>query len=333
MAETPENPFQDVLDALLDEGNPFPPRFLYRLSALEGKDLDPLGAVWPRIQPQRRFNLLEDLEELAETNLLLSFEAVCRLALTDEEPRARTLALRALWDSEEEDLIPIYLDILANDPDPETRAQAASSSGHFVYLGEIEEIPEELFRQIEARLLEIMDSDEPTLVRRRALEALSFSGRSAVESLIEEAYDYGDEDWLVSALFAMGRSANPRWEPLVLEKLEDESERVQLEAARAAGELDLQDAYPALLDLLASEDDELRMAAAWSLSQIGGEGVRQELETLLEETQDPVEAEFLEGALDNLSFTENVQDLNLLDLSDEDLDLYTGYNGDQGTSE
>ena len=55
-----------------------------------------------------------------------------------------------------------------------------------------------------------------------------------------------------------------------------------------------------------AQDSEIRAAIFWSLSKIGGEEVRETLETILEETEDEEEVEILEEALDNLSFTEDV---------------------------
>jgi hypothetical protein len=48
------------------------------------------------------------------------------------------------------------------------------------------------------------------------------------------------------------------------------------------------------------DDDELRMAVVWSLSQIGGEDVRETLENMLEECEDDEEAGVIEEAIDNL---------------------------------
>jgi len=53
------------------------------------------------------------------------------------------------------------------------------------------------------------------------------------------------------------------------------------------------------------DDDEVSGAAIWSLSQIGGEDVRTYLENLLDQSEDEEQTEFLEEALDNLSFTED----------------------------
>ena len=129
----------------------------------------------------------------------------------------------------------------------------------------------------------------------------------------------GDRDWLISALFAMGRSYNSKWQEKVLDKLDDPDEGVRAEAAQAAGELTLKKSVPKLLEMLADGDSDVRAAAIWSLSDIGGEGVRESLEEMMEETEDDQEADLLEEALDNLDFVEGMGGFSLLDL-DEDED-------------
>ena len=59
------------------------------------------------------------------------------------------------------------------------------------------------------------------------------------------------------------------------------------------------------------------MASIWSLSQIGGDGVRSALESLLESTEDDEEANQIENALENLDFTEEMNDLALLEIPED----------------
>jgi hypothetical protein len=63
------------------------------------------------------------------------------------------------------------------------------------------------------------------------------------------------------------------------------------------------------------------MASIWSLSQLGGGGIRKRLERLYRLAEDEETAEFIEAALDNLAFNEGADAFELLDLlDDEDLD-------------
>lgn len=324
----PEISFDEVIAALRDESNPFPARYLYRLSGLEGEELGLLTRIWPDLSAPRRLGLLEDLEMLAESNTVLFFDSVNRVALGDEDARIRLTAVRSLWPSEQPALVPKLFELLDQDENNDVRAQAAAALGRFVYLGEVGKIPEVTLKKIEERLMDAVSSDEDELVQRRALESLGYSSRSEIPDLIEEAYESDDDEWIASALFAMGRSADDRWAPLVIERLDDSNVEVSREAAKAAGELELGEALPRLVDLLQDEDSELRLAAAWSLSQIGGNGASDALEEMLERTEDEDEIDLIENAIENLTLTHELSDLNLLDFSPADLEDLAQPNGD-----
>jgi HEAT repeat protein len=314
-------PFQAVMEALLDFDLPFPARFLYRFSDLPPVELDAVKKTSPKVSSHRKHTLLEDLEDLAETETLTSFDDMARSLLADPDPDVRTRAIRLLWESEDVKLIPVYLKMLNEDEDTGTRAAAANALGQFVYLGELEKYPSKTKKQVEDQLLAATTTAKETLVRRRALESLGYSGRKEVIPLIETAYHQKDPDWLVSALFAMGRSCDERWKKQVLTQVHASNEDVRSEAIHATGELELSSARPALLDLLADEEDlKIRREIVWALSKIGGEGVRARLEELLEMEEDDEEADFIEEALDALNFTEEMGPFNLLDV-DPDVDF------------
>jgi hypothetical protein len=61
----------------------------------------------------------------------------------------------------------------------------------------------------------------------------------------------------------------------------------------------------------------MRRELIWALSRIGGEGVRSKLEELLEIEEDDEEADFIEEALETLSFTEDMGNFSLIDVDDE----------------
>ena len=319
---TQNAPFQTVVDALLDNGTPFPARYLHRFSDIAPTELTNLLKVWPQITTRRKHTLLEDLEELAEADTLTNFDDMARPLLKDADPQVRIRAIRLLWENEDAKLVPIFLKILNEDEDPEVRAAAANALGLFIYQGELEKIPAETQHKIEDDLLKAATSAKETLVRRRALESLGYSGREEVVPLIEAAYHKKDPDWVVSALFAMGRSADGRWKKQVLSQLTAPDEDIRSEAIHAAGELELASARLILLDLLEDEEDlELRRELIWALSKIGGEGVRDRLEEILDAETDDEEADFIEEAMDNLSFTEDMAQFDLFDL-DPDAGLH-----------
>lgn len=318
MQTKPETPFENIIQIYIDQEKPLNTGHLYRLSDLEDSELIILEKYWLDIPIWRRIAIMEHIEELGDVDLTLSFEAMARFCMSDLEPKVRELAIRTLWDYELPDLIPTYLDIIERDADTEVRAATVTALSKYIYMGEVEELSRKTLKIVEDKLIEVFNSKDDKLVRRRALEALGFSSRVEVPDMINEAYYSGDKDWLVSGLFAMGRSANKNWKNKVLEMLEADQDEVLTAAIQAAGELEISEARASLFEILTHEDEDVRMAAIWSLSQIGGEGVGEYLEELYEEAEDPQELELLEAALDNLAFTEDIRSFDLMDYDDED---------------
>ncbi len=316
--------FGRVLAALRDTDQLFPPTLLYHFSGLYGPDLAALETAWPEINVERRRNILNDLHEIGEANFEVAFDSVFRLALEDADAEARAIAIRGLWESEELDLVAPLIDLMQNDPAPEVRATAASALGRYIYLGEIEDIPALMKQRIEDALLAVIHGQDVLDVRRRALEALGYSGRPEVVGLIQAGYESADEPMRVSAMFAMGRNSDPRWTTAVLAELEHGSPELRFEAARAAGELQLGEAVPKLEQLIQDGDEPGHEAALWSLSEIGGPEARRILTELLDGTEDEDEQELIEDALENLDFTDEVANFSLMnadDLADDDDDM------------
>ena len=150
-----EIPIQQVVNALLDASVPFPSGYLRRFSDLEGAELAAIQQAWPQVNPTRRIALMEDFVELTETDTLVMFDNFARTALVDPEPGVRARAITLLWEAEDRSLIESFLSLVHQDPSGEVRAAAASALGKFIYLGELEELPEDLLHRIEDRLIEV----------------------------------------------------------------------------------------------------------------------------------------------------------------------------------
>jgi len=311
--------FSEVRDALLNNETPFSAGLLYFFSDISQEDLERLTEVWPKVRVQRRRALLEDMEKLAEADTLLFFDYFATSCLEDEDPVARATAIRLLWQSQNEDLVPLLLKRMVEDPESIVRAAAATGLGMYVYLGELEEIKTATYEDLLQKLIQTHLSSDDVLVRRRALEALGNASHSDIPDFIQVAYDTNNEDWLQSALFAMGRSYDQRWIKPVVHMLDHPDPMVQYEAVRAAGELEAQEARDVIFDLLDTgiDDQDLLFAAIWSLTKIGGGGIRKLIEMSLEETNDPEEQQFLEEALENLDFSEQVNAFDMLVLEED----------------
>jgi HEAT repeat protein len=192
------------------------------------------------------------------------------------------------------------------------RAAAAISLGRFILMGELGKIRERPHQRAYDALMAICCSEEePVEVNRRALEAVSYSGEEAVPPLIEAAHRHPDERMRTSAIFAMGRSADPQWASRVMAELHSPNPEMRYEAARACGKLAIEAALSTLIDLVEDVDPEVRDAAIWSLGQIGGDESRRVLEACQQADSEAVRAaasaalrelEFLHGDIGAILF-------------------------------
>ena len=316
MAET-KIPFQSVVEALLGS-KPFPKAYMQYFSDMDPRSVKLLMDAWPKVEADRKHTLLKELEELAEANTLVSFEEFARPLLEDLDPQVRVAALRLLNETDDPKLIPVYINMMNSDEDETVRAEAAGALGEYVILGELEELAPNFLQAAEEALLQKANGEDKPMVRRRALESLGFSSRQDVITLLESAYKRQDPEWKASALVAMGRSNDDRWQDHVIQMLVHEEPVVRLAAVEAAGNLALAPARSILIGLLdEEEDDDVISSAIWSLSQIGGEDARILLESLASESEDEELLGFLEEALENLAFTEDMERFDLLSFDPE----------------
>ncbi len=313
--------FENVVQALLDNEHLVPIGVHYRLSDLEGADAERLRQIWPQISPQRRRALLEELELLLENDYTLSYRAVGLIALDDPTAEVRALGVRLLWEEEDSGLIERLVHLMHTDPDPKVQAEAAGALGQYVYMGEVEELSPQVYADLVQRLLAVVRNPKADAeVRRRALEAVSFSAHEDVPALIETALSEDDEEWQATALFAMGRSGLRRWDATILEYLHHESPRLRAEAATAAGQMGLGRAVNPLLRLLDDPIAEVRLAAAWALGEIGkgGEKVQEALIEAQRLAKDDEEAAMLEDALENFLFQSGLaEEMLLMDIMEQ----------------
>ena len=311
MSQIPEIiEFDKVIQSLLDEQTPFPASYWNFFSDVNEIDLQQLKNYWDEISEKRKTTLLQDLAGMMDYNFQVCFDDFAKFCIMDDVPGVREAAIRLLYEYDRRDLIPVMLDILENDADDMVQAAAGTMLGNYVYLGELEEINQKDKTLVEETLFHMIEESDSVLVQRRCLEAVSFSSRDEVDPLILAAYETGQRDWISSALFAMGRSANPQWAPYVHRNLEHDDSDIQFEAIQAAGGMYLDSSLPQLLTL--TEDVHLlsqpiRMALAGALKNIGGEEGIQALHLLQEAAEDDEELEMIERAIEYVAFTNSAK--------------------------
>jgi HEAT repeat protein len=309
-----------TLTQLLSELRIAPPSDadLYGFSNLDREQAARVAEVWHGVAVEARRAVISSLVRIAEGDFEVNFNQLFRIALEDADPAVRESAIEGLWEDRDIRLIGPLVRHLREDEAPNVRAAAATSLGRFVLLGELGKIRPRPHHQAYQALLEACHAPEETdEVRRRALESISYSGEDEVQPLIRNAHRHPNEKMRVSAIFAMGRSADQRWASEVMAELHSPNPELRYEAARACGKLALEAALITLIDLVDDVDAEVREAAIWALGQIGGEEARQVLERCARSDNEAIqtaasealrELEFLHGDLGALLFPFDFED-------------------------
>lgn len=309
--------FDEALAIIADVDRSLPVSRFGDLSDMSKDQLARFGPIWQGLPVDRRRELIRRFGEEAYAHVELNFDEIYRLGLDDADPVVQRRAIDNLWECEDPLLARRFLDALQSSDDTGVRQAAATALGHYVFMGEVEKIPSALLHDVEEVLLAAV-SDHAPEVRRAALESLGFSSRVEVPAIIVQAHESGSEPFIVSSLVAIARSANNEWRERVQEHLNSPSPDIRLAAVRAAGELELMETSPELIELLEDPNDEVRRAAIWSLGQIGGDAAKQILGELLESTEDERETQLVQDALDNLAFVDGTRDLLMFDFDDPD---------------
>ena len=285
MMKEEEKSFATILDELF-HADPLPISELYRLSDMQDEEWAVFVAGWTAVPADRRQAIVRHLADISEDNFVVDFTPVFVHNFQDPLPEVRAAALDGLWDSTDVQLIPKIKILLREDPVEAVRAAAAGALGHYVLLAEWGQLPERIVPGLIDTLLAEYDNEETAAsVRRVLLEGLGAAHHPRVNKLIEEAYENGDQSMQMSAVFAMGNSADRRWTVTVLGEMGSPYEDMRAEAARAAGTIGNSDFVPKLAELAYDEDLAVRLAAVTSLGQIGGDEVQRILANMLDDPE------------------------------------------------
>jgi HEAT repeat protein len=278
---------------------------LAALSGLHTAEMSLFRYTWQDSTSERRLKIVTRLVELAEDNLEYNFDAIFRYCLKDPDEDVRTLSIEGLWENEETSLIDPLIDILENDESEKAQAAAAISLGKFAILAELGKLRTESIDKVREALLGAVDDRNKSVdVTRRSLEAIAPMSLPDVKEAIMEAYESNNPGLRISAIYAMGKSCDPSWLPLLLKETESDDPEIRYEAAGACGELEEEKAVPALAGLIEDDDTEVRLAAIQALGKIGSVSARNCLHLCLESSSDAIR-EAAEEALGMLNASDD----------------------------
>jgi len=287
--------------AIDPENVPFAEYFLF--SDLTRAQAAYVRRQWPTLEDATRRRVMTVLTGALDEYISLDIRALLLAVLHDSDSEIRALAVDTLAnDDATAELLGPLIALIENDPSEEVRAAAAGALGAFVLAGELDEMDSALAMRAEEVLMGLLtDAAEPIAVQCRALESIAYSGETAVRQFIEDAYYASQEELRVSALIAMGRSADTRWRRLARAELGNPSPTIRAEAATACGELEAKAALPDLLELLDDEEQIVRLSAIFALGRLGGQRARNALKTIAA-GEDADEAQAAEMALEEMLF-------------------------------
>jgi len=289
------------------------------LSAIAPDDLARFADAFRSLSIQRRREVIDLLAELAEDNVEFRFDRVFFLGLDDPDVQVRAQSMKALWEYDGDDLARRLITLLL-DPEALVRGEAALALGLYLTRAELNETHVPVTGEIEDALRSVYyDEAQLVEVRGRALEALGIRGQEWVHDLIDDAYGSGDRRLAISAVHAMGRSADPDWLPILFDEMVSEDAEMRYEAATAAGEMGDEEAVPQLAELTSDEDGEVQEAAISALGQIGGSAAKSVLQSLVAEYDDDRVLDAVTEALATADFLDDPMAFKLhLDRDDAD---------------
>lgn len=259
--------------------------------------------VWVKLDNEVKRDVMHALIDVGTSDFDTDYTLFGMLAIDDEDAEVRRLAIELTVFIEERAHMDTLFEMAQNDASDEVRATAMKALGTFILRGELGTLPENATAPVVAYLLSVVrDRRADSELRARALESIGFSSHEALAGEIRRAYNGDDSRMKTSAIFAMGASGDDQWAENILHELERGSAENRFEAARAAGELSLQEAVRPLSQLVFGEDSEVVREAVWALGEIGGKEAVRVLEALLEQVEadeDDDLADLVEDALDN----------------------------------
>lgn len=319
---------QDAIEELSSNNGELPgPAVLYGLSGLSDSELQTLQPAWDSLDATYRRVLMQMMVDAMDENFELNYRPVAEANLTASQPEVRQAAIEMLWEAQSLYLMDHFIKIAQNDPVMDVRQEATKALGRFVLWGELGDLSEDETERAQDALIGILDnSGEDTSVQRYALEGLANCSRQGTAERIQAAHDSDDGQLQQGAIVAMGHSCDAqRWGTTILEMLEHTDVDMRRQAAKASGELQLDEAVPALLRILEEDEREGQEIAIWSLGEIGGKEAMRVLESIsemAEELGDDALLEIVDDAIGNAGLMNG--DLMLMadfaDMLDSDLD-------------
>ena len=258
--------FEFLLENVSDPSGHLSAVDFYEVSDLSPEELGQFASAWYPLPIERQRAIASNMVELAEDNPELDFTAIFKMCLKGDDEPLLEIAMDGLWENEDRSVIPGLVEVLRSQKGSQVRSAAASALGRFPMLAQEGKLLTRDSEAIQDNLMQVLeDEEEPMDVRRRCMEAIAPFNTMEINQHITLAYESLDLDFRASSIFAMGRTGEPGWLPILLQELQNEDPTIRYETAHACGELGEEDAVPHLILLLEDGDSEVQLAGVSAL--------------------------------------------------------------------
>ena len=296
---------EEFLETLADPSADAANADFIEISDLSPSELGTFARVWFTIPAERQRWIISTMVALAEDNPELDFCSVFKMCLKDKDEVVQGKAIEGLWEYEDRSIINGLVQILRSDRSPEVRSAAAVALGKFAYL--IQEgklLPKDADLVCDNLMEALEDEEEHLEVRRRSLEAVAPFNTATVQEYVSWAYNSNDMKLKSSSIYAMGRTGETNWLPVLIKELQSPEPSVRYETANACGDLGDEEVVPHLVPLLQDDDYQVQVAGLSALGKIGGPLAKRVLIRCIKEG-DAVLEEAARTALESVEFLED----------------------------
>jgi HEAT repeat protein len=296
---------KDYLNELDQQPEDIKTSTLLEMSDLSGEDVENFSDIWSKLESEIKVKILKRLTELAEYDVQLDFTSICKLCLSDPEPIVRKSALDGLWELQDRTFIQPLIEILINDTDSAVKSAAAIALNSFAQMHQNGKLIERDSSKIFDALMQTIEKgQEENAVISRTVEAIGYFSGQQVEDTLTKFHRNKNSQLRQSAIFAMGRNAQPKWLDMILKDFNDANPAIRFEALNAAGLLGDESTVPQIIPFTKDTDTQIKLAALTSLGYIGGELAKREILTCIEDDDENVKDAAI-SALANIDFEQD----------------------------
>ena len=298
-------PLEEFLETLADPTAETAVGEFVELSDLLPAELGLFVRTWFGIDVEHQRWIITTMSELAEQNPELDFSAVFKMCLKDEDETVLETAMEGLWEVEDRSIVPNLIQILQSDKSAKVRSSAAVALGKFSMLVQEGKLLPRDREAIHDSLMAVLRNDQEHVdIRRRSLEAIAPFNTKEIQKRLSLAYEGEDLLLKSSSIFAMGRTGELSWLPLLIKELQNQEPSIRYETANACAELGEEDAVPHLVPLLDDDDYQVQLAGISALGKIGGPLAKKVLVHCIKEG-DAVLEDAARAELQNIEFLED----------------------------